>query len=68
MANDIVEADLLREIEQFCEINEMSLTDFGRHSLNDSGLVTTLRAGRELRSKTRQKIRSYMDQGQQAAE
>lgn len=60
MENDVVETELLQEIEQFCEQSEISLTDFGRHSVNDSALVTTLRKGRELRSATRMKIRDYI--------
>ena len=60
MENDVVETELLQEIEQFCAQREISLTDFGRHSVNDSALVTTLRKGRELRAATRMKILAYI--------
>jgi len=52
--------DLLHEIEQFCLRNEMSETRFGELALNDKPFVSQLKAGRDLRSSTAARLRSFM--------
>ncbi|PYJ10769.1 MAG: hypothetical protein DMF06_05030 [Verrucomicrobia bacterium] len=58
---------LLADIEAFIETHGMSLTRFGREALNDIHLVVQLRAGRELRSATERKVRTYMATYREAA-
>lgn len=60
MSETIEETQIVAEIEAFCEASGMSPTDFGREALGDSGLMTTLKKGRELRRATRAKIRDYI--------
>lgn len=59
---DLPEATLIEKIEAFCERNAMTPTDFGRLALNDTALMTTLRAGRELRHRTRRRVEDFMAQ------
>jgi aspartate carbamoyltransferase catalytic subunit len=52
--------DLLREIEQFCLLHDMSETRFGELALNDKPFVSQLKAGRDLRSSTAVRLRQFM--------
>lgn len=52
---------LLEAIESFLIKEEMPATVFGQQAANDSKLVFDLRAGRELRFATTQKIQSFME-------
>lgn len=67
---DLPEAELLREIEAFCESANMTVTAFGVAALNDRALVSNLRNGRDLRTTTKNRIRAFMADRQppQAAE
>ena len=52
--------ELLLEIEQFCRRNGMSETRFGELALNDKPFVAQLKAGRDLRGSTAEKLRQFM--------
>ena len=52
---------LLREVEKFLRETQMPITAFGRNAMNDPRFVFDLRKGRELRPKTEQKVRRYME-------
>ena len=60
MSDKIIETELLEQIDAYCELHGITPTDFGRDALNDSALVTTLKQGRELRSRTRRRITDFM--------
>jgi hypothetical protein len=51
---------LLEEIESFLETSGMKPTNFGLECLNDSALITRLRAGSDVTLGTADKIRLYM--------
>lgn len=53
---------LLHKITQFCKKYGMSESRFGRLAAGDPALVRTLRAGRELREATRQRVESFMEE------
>lgn len=55
---------LLTRIEQHLRRHQMTPTRFGREAARDPNLITQLRDGRELRSKTLQKIVAYLDQNE----
>lgn len=52
---------LVREIEAFCERHGLSASRFGREAVNDTALVTDLRAGRQLTQKTLFRVRQFMN-------
>ncbi len=52
--------DLIEEIADFCTRHGMSETRFGELVLNDKPFVSQLRAGRDIRSSTVEKIRAFM--------
>ena len=54
--------ELLLEIEQFCRLHEMSETRFGELALNDKPFVPQLRAGRDLRGSTAERLRQFMSE------
>lgn len=51
---------ILIEIEAFIARSGFNATKVGRLSTNDPSLVSELRKGRELRHRTRERIRSFM--------
>ncbi|MCH9750890.1 MAG: hypothetical protein K0U61_01595 [Alphaproteobacteria bacterium] len=51
---------LLADIESFLRATGMSHTKFGKLVANDTALITELRAGRDIRLGTADKIRDYM--------
>lgn len=53
--------DLVARIEAHCAATGISATAFGRDTVNDSGLMTTLRQGRDLRLSTYRKIVAALD-------
>jgi aspartate carbamoyltransferase catalytic subunit len=52
--------DLLAQIEAFCRRSGLSETRFGELALHDKPFVSQLRAGRDLRASTAQKLREFM--------
>jgi hypothetical protein len=52
--------NILKTVEQFCTDHKMGWSTFGAKSVGDPNLIKQLRAGRELRSKTREKIEKFM--------
>ena len=52
--------DLLLDIERFCRRYDMSETRFGELALNDKPFVSQLKAGRDLRGSTAEKLRQFM--------
>jgi hypothetical protein len=56
-------AELLGEIETFVAAHEMSETAFGKEAASDPNFIKDLRNGREIRWKTEQRVRSYMETG-----
>lgn len=52
--------NLLDEIAEFCAKHGLSETRFGELALNDKPFVSQLRAGRDMRSSTIDKIRTFM--------
>ncbi|PYB71504.1 hypothetical protein [Rhizobium wuzhouense] len=56
------------KIEGYLESREMSPTQFGKRFAGDPLFVFQLRAGREPRYSTRQKILTAIDETQEAAE
>jgi hypothetical protein len=46
------DADVLKQIEEFCDESGMGVTTFGRKAIGDANLVSNLRAGRSLTLKT----------------
>lgn len=55
-----IDHELLAKIEGFIASRGISSTDFGLKSVNDRRLIPDLRAGRELRRATRERILSYI--------
>jgi hypothetical protein len=51
---------LLIDIEAYLGKTGMSAQAFGRATVNDSGFLTTLRRGREVRRKTRQRVLQFI--------
>lgn len=51
---------LLDEIEAFLEAAGMSPTAFGTQALNDPPFVAQLRAGRDVKMSTVEKVRAFM--------
>lgn len=53
---------LLLRIERHLRARQVPPTRFGREALGDPNLVAQLRAGRELRTVTQQRILRYLEQ------
>lgn len=53
---------LLADVEAFLQRHEMNYTSFGRQALNDTAFVARLRAGKDLRFDTAEKVRQFMDE------
>lgn len=51
---------LLDDVEQFLSTSGIAPTQFGKLSANDPNFVFELRAGRDYRRSTEQKIRDFM--------
>ena len=51
---------MLGDVEKFIKARGMTPSAFGRQSVGDPKLVFELRQGRELRSKTAQRVRDFM--------
>ncbi|MGE0253298.1 MAG: hypothetical protein AB7N54_01780 [Alphaproteobacteria bacterium] len=51
---------LLREIGDFCRRTGMAESTFGRHAVNDGKLVTRLRYGGRVTTRTVERVRDYM--------
>ncbi len=52
---------LLQRIENHLRRRRMTPTRFGREAVGDPNLITQLRAGRELRAATAQRVVDYLD-------
>lgn len=52
--------DLLRDIEDFCQRHSLSETRFGELAMNDKPFVSQLKAGRDLRGSTADRLRQFM--------
>lgn len=61
MDDDDIMSRLLSDIEAFCATSGMSETAFGWAAVRDRSLVSDLRDGREPRKKTRERIRSFIE-------
>lgn len=53
---------LLREVEKHLENKNISAARFGREVMGDPRFVFDLRAGREPRARTEQRVRAYLEQ------
>lgn len=51
---------LLEEIEAFLKANAMSATAFGAQALNDPPFVAQLRAGRDIKQSTFNRVKAFM--------
>lgn len=51
---------LIDEIEAFLKAREMSATAFGRLALNDPPFVAQLRAGRDVKESTIERVRAFI--------
>jgi hypothetical protein len=51
---------LIEEIDDFREKHELSESQFGTLATNDKNLVPDLRAGRDVRMSTVERIRTFM--------
>lgn len=54
---------LLREIEKFLRVSQVSAARFGREAMRDPRFVFDLRKGREPRLRTVTKVRAYLEAG-----
>lgn len=54
--------DLIQQIEEFMEANQLSEWQFGEQAVNDRHFVRQLRAGRDLRMSTVDKVRRFMEE------
>lgn len=54
------DADILKQIEAFCEAQSMGVTTFGRAAIGDPNLVSNLRSGRSLTLKTAKAVLDFM--------
>ena len=52
---------LLADVEAFLTRHDMNHTRFGKLALNDTAFVTRLRAGKDLRFDTADRVRAFMD-------
>lgn len=55
---------LLREVEKYLNVNEMSPARFGRDVMGDPRFVFDLRNGREPRARTVRRVRTYLERAQ----
>lgn len=55
---------LLREVEKFLNINQISPARFGRDAMGDPRFVFDLRNGREPRARTVTRVRAYLERVQ----
>ena len=53
---------LLNQIEDFLKSTGMSATAFGTKALNDPPFVAQLRAGRDIKYSTGERVRAFMEQ------
>ncbi len=53
--------EFLREIEQFIALSGMPHTAFGKESIKDASFVARLRAGRDVKVGTIERVRNWMD-------
>lgn len=51
---------MLRQIERYCRRRGIAETTFGRLALNDGKLVANLRAGRDIRLTTLNRLRRFL--------
>lgn len=54
---------LLREVEKFLRVSQVSAARFGREAMRDPRFVFDLRKGREPRLRTVTKVRAYLEAG-----
>lgn len=59
--------DLMSEVESFLSRTAMAPSIFGRDAIGDPNLVRNLKAGRELRFRTAQRVRDFMASQVEAA-
>jgi hypothetical protein len=52
--------ELLRDIERFLTRTGMDHTRFGKEALNDPAFVSRLRAGKDVRTRTVERIRKFI--------
>lgn len=52
---------LLTEVDAFLRRTQMPQSTFGRKAIGDPRLLNDMRNGRELRTKTQQRIRDFME-------
>jgi hypothetical protein len=57
--------EFLRDIKAFLKESKVSKSAFGANAAGDRNLVFDLESGRELRSRTRQRVKRYIDQQRQ---
>ena len=55
---------LLREVEKFLNVSQVSAARFGRDAMRDPRFVFDLRKGREPRFQTVCRVRAYLEGGQ----
>ena len=60
-------AELLVEIEAYCRSHRMAESTFGRQAVNDGKLCARLRSGRNVTLETAQRIRSFIESANGAA-
>lgn len=53
--------ELLRDILAFCEKRGIPKSVFGREAVRDASLVTQIQNGRELRRRTIERVRAFME-------
>lgn len=53
--------NIITDIERFLADHKMAESTFGRKTVSDWRLVSQLREGRELRSRTLARIRAFME-------
>jgi hypothetical protein len=52
---------LLAEVERFLKRHDMAPTTFGLRAVNDAKLVANLRSGLDVRTRTADRIREFME-------
>jgi hypothetical protein len=60
------QSDLLNAIIQYCEQHGVTETSFGKRAVGDPNLVRDMKAGRELRSSTVNKVMQAISQAPEA--
>lgn len=53
-------SNLVEDIERFCSTHKMAESQFGILALNDKNLVPQLRAGRDVRMSTAERVREFI--------